>query len=102
LNRSPCSSEEDTTSAGWHGKVDLKAILRWHAFVDISILLGCFGDLPLNNTGNGNSHSDDDEPKGNGALDIHLDLHVMAYLQACEVLVGLTPKEQDWVVHKAK
>jgi hypothetical protein len=52
--------------------------------------------------GNGNFHNDDDEPKGNGALDIHLDLPVMAYLHACEVSVGLTPKEQDWVVHKAK
>jgi hypothetical protein len=52
--------------------------------------------------GSGNSHSDDDEPKGNGALDIHLYLPVMAYLHACEVLVGLTPKEWDRVVHMVK
>jgi hypothetical protein len=43
--------------------------------------------------GSGNSHSDNDEPKGNGALDIHLNLHVLSYLQVGEILVGLTPKE---------
>jgi hypothetical protein len=52
--------------------------------------------------GNGNSHNDDDEPKCNGALDVHLNLLVMAYLHACEVLVGLTPKQWDQVVHKVK
>jgi hypothetical protein len=35
--------------------------------------------------GNGNSHIDDDEPEGNSALDIHLDVLVMAYLRASEV-----------------
>jgi hypothetical protein len=30
--------------------------------------------------GGGNSHNDDDEPKGNSALDIHLNLHVMVYI----------------------
>jgi hypothetical protein len=30
--------------------------------------------------GSGNSHSDNDELEGNGALDIHLELLVMAYL----------------------
>jgi len=33
---------------------------------------------------------------------IHLNLHVMAYLQSNEVLMGLTPKEWDQVVHKVK
>ncbi len=37
-------------------------------------------DVPQGNIGSGNSHSDDDELEGNGALDIHLYLHVMAYL----------------------
>jgi hypothetical protein len=37
----------------------------------------------------------------NGALDIHDDSHVIAYLQASEFLIKLTPKEWDWVVHKA-
>ncbi len=50
-------------------------------------------DVPQGNTGSGNSHSDDDELEGNGALDIHLDLPIMAYLSAGEVLVELTPKE---------
>jgi hypothetical protein len=60
-------------------------------------------DVPQGNMGNENSHNDDDdEPEGNGALEIHLDLHVMAYLYATEVLVGLTPKERNQVVHKAK
>jgi len=35
-------------------------------------------------------------------LDIHLDLPIMAYLQAGKVPMGLTPKESDGVVHKAK
>jgi hypothetical protein len=52
--------------------------------------------------GSWNFHNDNDELEGNGALNIHLHLLVMAYLQACEVSMGLTPKEQDWVVHKAK
>jgi hypothetical protein len=37
-------------------------------------------DVPQGNTSSGNSHNDDDELEGNGALDIHLDLPVMAYL----------------------
>jgi hypothetical protein len=66
------------------------------------VLLGCFGDIPQGNTRGGNSHSDDDELEGISALDIHLNLLVMAYLHASEVLVGLTPKEQDRVIHRAK
>jgi hypothetical protein len=31
--------------------------------------------------------------EGNGALDIQKDGHVITYLQACKILVGLTPKE---------
>ncbi len=68
-------------------------MLGWHAFTYMYILLGCSGDVPQGNKGGGNSQSDNDKPKGNSALDIHLDLPVMAYLQVGEVLVGLTPKE---------
>jgi hypothetical protein len=75
--------------------VDLETILGWHASIHLCTLLGCFGDVPHDNTCNGNSHIDDDEPKANGGLGIHLDLLVMAYLHVSEVLVGLTPKEQD-------
>ncbi len=66
---------------------------RWHASTYLCALLGCSRDVPKGNTGGGNSQSDNDEPKENNALDIHLDLHVMAYLHVGEVLVGLTPKE---------
>jgi hypothetical protein len=52
--------------------------------------------------GSGNSLNNNDELEGNGALNIHIDLLVMAYLQVGEVLMGLTPKEWDWVVHKMK
>ncbi len=45
---------------------------------------------------------DGDEVEGNNALDIHLNLLVMTYLQVGEVLVILTPREWDWVVHKVK
>jgi hypothetical protein len=33
--------------------------------------------------------------KGNNVVEIHLDLLVMAYLQAGEVSVGVTPKERN-------
>ncbi len=65
----------------------------WHAFTYMCTLLGCFGDVPQGNKGGGNSQSDNDKLKGNSALDIHLYLPVMAYLQVGEVLMGLTPKE---------
>jgi hypothetical protein len=102
LNRNPSSNEEDTIDARWHGEVDLEVVPGWHAFSYLCTLLGCFEDVPQGNMGDGSSHNDDDEPKCNGALDIHLDLHVMAYLHACEVLVGLTPKEWDQVFHRVK
>ncbi len=69
--------------------MDLEAILEWHVFAYTCILLGYFRDVPQGNTNGGNSQSDDDKPKGNSALDIHLDLHVMAYLQANEVFGGI-------------
>ncbi len=67
--------------------MDLKAIPRWHAFTYLCILLGCLRDVPQGNTSSENSNSDDDELEGNGTLDIHLDLPIMAYLQVGEVLV---------------
>jgi hypothetical protein len=42
------------------------------------------------------------EPKGDCALDIHEDAHVILYLQVNEVLVRLTPKEHDRVVYMVK
>jgi hypothetical protein len=50
----------------------------------------------------GNPHDVDMELEGNGALDIYDDAIVIAYLQAGEILIGLTPKERDCVVHKVK
>ncbi len=40
------------------------------------------------------------EQKGDGALDLHVDAPIIAYMQACGILVKLTPKERDQVVHK--
>jgi hypothetical protein len=40
----------------------------------------------------------DMESKGNGALDIYDDAPIIAYLQAREISIGLTPKERDCVV----
>jgi hypothetical protein len=53
---------------------------RSHVFAYLCILLGCSKDVPKGNVGARNSQNDDDEPKDNNALDIHLNLHVMAYL----------------------
>ncbi len=50
----------------------------------------------------GDPHDVDMELKGNGALDIYDDAPVITYLQANEVSIGLTPKENDYVVHRAK
>jgi hypothetical protein len=50
----------------------------------------------------GDHHDADMELEGNGALDIYDDAPVIAYLRASEVPIGLTPKEKDSVVHKAK
>ncbi len=50
----------------------------------------------------GDLHDVDMELEGNGALDIYDDAPIIAYLQASEISIRLTPKERDRVVHKAK
>jgi hypothetical protein len=50
----------------------------------------------------GEPHDVDMESKGNGGLDIYDDALVIAYFQVREVPIGLTPKEKDHVVHRAK
>jgi hypothetical protein len=80
LNQNPSFSEKDTIVAEWHGKVNLEVVSRWHAFTYLCTLLECSRDVPQGNTSGGNSHNDDDEPENNNALDIHLDLPIMAYL----------------------
>jgi hypothetical protein len=52
--------------------------------------------------GNEDSWDLDIELEGDGALNIYEDLHVIAYLQTIEVLVILTPKKHEQVVHRAK
>ncbi len=42
------------------------------------------------------------ELESNGALDIYDDATIITYLQANEIPIGLTPKEREHVVHKAK
>jgi hypothetical protein len=79
--------------------VDLEGELGLHTFV---AYWGVFGDVPQTSMNDGDPHDVDMESKGNGALDIYDDALVIAYLQANEVLIGLTPKERDHVVHKAK
>jgi hypothetical protein len=50
----------------------------------------------------GDSHDADMELEGNGVQDIYEDAFVIAYLQVGEILIRLTLKEQDHVVHRAK
>jgi hypothetical protein len=64
--------------------------------------LGCFGDVPLTNVDDGDPHDVNMELKGNDDLEIYDDAHVIAYLQVGEVPIGLTPKDMDYVVHRAK
>ncbi len=73
--------------------MDLEVVLVWHASTYLCTLVGCFGDVPWINMGGGESHDVDIEQEGNGALHIHVDAPIIAYLQAYEISVGLTPKE---------
>jgi hypothetical protein len=50
----------------------------------------------------GDPYDVDMELKGNVALNIYDDAPIIAYLQANEVSIGLTPKERGHVVHRAK
>jgi hypothetical protein len=102
LSRNPSSNEEDTTKARWHGDVDLEAVLGWHGSTYLCTLLGCYGDVPQTNVNNGDPHDVDMESEANGALDIYDDAPIIAYLQASEIPIGLTPKERDHVVHKGQ
>ncbi len=98
----PSSNEKDTTGACWHGDVDLEVVPRWHVYAYLCILLGCFGDVLQSSMDDGDPHDVDMESKDNGALDIYEDAPVIAYLQIGEILIGLTPKEKDCVVHRTK
>jgi hypothetical protein len=51
--------------------------------------------------GNEDPHGVNIELKGNGDLNIHENAPIITYLQTCEVLIGLTFKECDQVVHMA-
>jgi len=50
-------------------------------------------DVFQTNIGDGDSHDMDIELKGDGALDIHVNAPIIAYLQASEVSIIFTPKE---------
>ncbi len=47
----------------------------------------------------GEPHDVDMESNSNGALDIYDDAPVITYLQVREIIIWLTPKERDCVVH---
>jgi hypothetical protein len=50
----------------------------------------------------GDPHDVNMESEDNDALDNYENAPIIAYLQIDEILIGLTPKENDRVVHKAK
>jgi hypothetical protein len=102
LRWNPSFNEEDTIRACWHGDGDLEVILGWHAFAYLCTLLGLYRDVPQTSMNDGDPHDVDMESKGNGVLDIYDDALVIVYLQTNEVPIGLTPKERDHVVHRAK
>jgi len=82
--------------------VDLEVVPEWHAFAYLCTLLGCSWDVSQISTDDEDPHDVVMESKHNGALDIYDDAFVIAYLQVRKVPIGLTPKEKDHVVHKAK
>jgi len=102
LSQYPSFNEEDTTGACWHGDVDLEMVPRWHASTYLCNLLGCSRDVPQTSVDDGDPHDVDMELKGSSALYIYDDVTIISYLQASEVPIGLTPKESDHVVHRAK
>jgi len=104
LNQNPSSNEEDTIRVCWHGDVDLEVILGCHAITYFCTLLGCYRDVAQISMKFecGDSHDANMELEGDGALNIIDDAFIIAYLQASEVPIGLTPKEQNRDVHKAK
>ncbi len=58
----------------------------------------CSTDVLQTSMDSEDSHNAEMEPKGNNALDVY----IIAYLQTCEVPMGFTPKQHDYVVHKVK
>ncbi len=65
-------------------------------------LIRCSRDVPQTSVDDGDPYDVNMESKGNGALNIYDDAPIIAYLQASEVLIGLTPKEKGHAVHRAK
>jgi hypothetical protein len=65
-------------------------------------LLGVFWGWTYINVGNMEFRHVDIELEGDGALDMYEDAFVITYLQTCEVLIKLKPKESDQVVHRVK
>ncbi len=87
MNHNLNANELDTTKVYYHGDVDLEVVPRWHASNYLCVLLGYSKDVLQNNV--------DDleiELKGDGDFDIYEKACVIAYLQASEVSIGLTPK----------
>jgi len=80
-------NEKDTTKVHYHGDVDLEVVPRWHASNYLCVLLGYCKDVLHNNMGDLEI-----ELKGDGDFDIYEKARVIAYLQASEVSIGLTPK----------
>ncbi len=80
----------------------MEAILGWHTSTYLSILLGRSKDVFHSNMGNEDSHDLEIELEGDGVLDIYENALVIAYLQASEILIGLTPKERNHIVHRVK
>jgi hypothetical protein len=64
-------------------------------------LVGIFWDVLQINMGNGESCDVNTKLRDDGALDIHEDAYIIAYLQACKVLVELTTNECDYIMHWA-
>jgi hypothetical protein len=63
----------------------------------------CWGALRMQiDMSIGDSFSVKIESKGDGALDLHDDAPIITYLQTNELSIGLTPKGQGCVVHRAK
>jgi hypothetical protein len=104
LNRNPSANDSDTIGACWHGEIDLEIVFGWHIVSFLCILANGYQKVtcqiqvnPLGTYRNLQIKLDDIR-----SMDIFGDAQMLTYLQIGELDVGLTFKEKDRVLQKAK
>jgi hypothetical protein len=96
-------SRWDTPKVHPHNDTNLESIIRLYMPLHVNVFCwDILGFVLETNMGTGDSYDVNIDFKNDGALDIKENAYVFAYLQISEVPIGLTPKEHDLVMHRAK